>query len=716
MQRPVEPSAELMCTCDLAGNIIELNEAAELVTGYSREEALWMNARDFLNGSVWDRIIEKILAQPDGPAQLHRLNIRTKDGRLVSLNVTARLVFENGGPVAVHATGRAAGAHTSDTRFTHHLKQLHRLSTTSYDSVEQVFADYLETGCRVFGLPAGFVLQLDGDSGVVRAVHGPVQDLARDRCVPLSGTHSASVTARLRTVTVCSHREIYIGTPILLDSELYGTLAFCSSDATVPREFSREEREIAELMARGIGRFIAEDRVRADRQRADADRLAYHLRHDSLTGLPNRLFFMQLLEDALSDARKASGAIALLFIDLDWFKKINDWLGHAIGDRLLKAVGERLRAVAGPDDLVARVGGDEFTVVLKQPPEDCASRASSQFLEALRAPYLIDGFEDVHELFVTASIGIGVYPKDGQDAAGLLRSADLAMYGAKNNGKNGLQVFVADRHPSGLEPFQLENALRRALERGELELLYQPMVGMDGKLAGLEALLSWNHPTYGRIAPKRFIPIAEETGLIVSIGSWVMGQACSRSARWREAGHPEACVSVNVSALQFEGSEFVETVRAALADSGLPAACLELELTESFVMRDIQASTRRMAQLRELGVGISIDDFGTGYSSLSYLSRLPVNSLKIDQSFVRDLHRPAGSLPIVQTIVRLAHNMDLCVVAEGVETLEELNLLRVVGCDKVQGHLFGQSLRLDQVDELLAREDGVVPLGVSTLG
>jgi diguanylate cyclase (GGDEF)-like protein/PAS domain S-box-containing protein len=712
----VEPSVELVCSCDLRGNIIELNEAVELVTGYSREEALWMNARDFLNGSDWDRIIEKILAQPEVPAQPHRLTIRTKDGGLVSLNVTARLVFENGGPVAVHATGRAAGAHTSGDRFTHHLKLLHHLSTTTYDSVERVFADYLETGCRVFGLPSGFVLQFDGDSGVVRALHGPVEDLVLDRRVPLSDTHSASVTARLRTVTVCSHREIYIGTPILLDSELYGTLAFCSSDATVPRQFSREEREIAELMARGIGRFIAEDRLRADRQRADADRLAYHLRHDSLTGLPNRVFFMQLLEDALSDARKGSSTIALLFIDLDWFKKINDWLGHAIGDRLLKAVGERLRSLAGPGDLVARVGGDEFTVVLMQPPEDCASRASSQFLEALRAPYLIEGFEDVHELFVTASIGIGVYPKDGQDAAGLLRSADLAMYGAKNNGKNALQVFVADRHPSGLEPFQLENALRRALERGELELLYQPMVGMDGKLAGLEALLSWNHPTYGRIAPKRFIPIAEETGLIVSIGSWVMGQACSRSAHWREAGHPEACVSVNVSALQFEGSEFVETVRAALAASGLPAACLELELTESFVMRDIQASTRRMAQLRELGVGISIDDFGTGYSSLSYLSRLPVNSLKIDQSFVRDLHRPAGSLPIVQTIVRLAHNMDLCVVAEGVETLEELNLLRVVGCDKVQGHLFGQSLRPDQVDELLAREDGVVPPVVSTLG
>src|SRR6266404_278825 len=284
IQRPVESFGELVCTCDLAGNIIELNEAVEQVTGYSREEALAMNARDFVNGNDWDRIIEKILSQGGEPAQPHSLTIRTKDGALVSLTVTARLVFEQGSPVAIQAI--AADAQPCDNRFTHHLKHLHRLSTTTYDSVEQVFGDYLETGCRIFGLPTGFVLQFDGDSGVVRALHGTARDLALDRRVPLSATHSASVTSRLRTVTVCSHREIYIGTPILLDSELYGTMAFFSNDGGVPREFSREEREIAELMARGIGRFIAEDRMRADRQRADADRLAYHLRHDSLTGLP----------------------------------------------------------------------------------------------------------------------------------------------------------------------------------------------------------------------------------------------------------------------------------------------------------------------------------------------------------------------------------------------------------------------------------------------
>jgi PAS domain S-box-containing protein len=245
----VEYSAELTCSCDLAGNIIELNEAVEWVTGYSREEALRMNALDFLNGSDWDRIIEKILAQPGEPAQSHHLTIRTKDGCLVSLAVTTRLVFEQGSPIAIQVVGRAADPQPPGDHFTHHLKQLHRLSTTTYDSVEQVFGDYLETGCRSFGVPAGFVLQFDGDGGVVRALHGPAQDLALDRRVPLSVTHSATVTARLRTVTVCSHREIYIGTPILLDSELYGTLAFCSSDAGLPREFSREEREIAELMA-----------------------------------------------------------------------------------------------------------------------------------------------------------------------------------------------------------------------------------------------------------------------------------------------------------------------------------------------------------------------------------------------------------------------------------------------------------------------------------
>jgi len=318
---------------------------------------------------------------------------------------------------------------------------------------------------------------------------------------------------------------------------------------------------------------------------------------------------------------------------------------------------------------------------------------------------------DENELFVTASIGVAIFPTHGQDAAELLRNADLAMYHAKNNGKNDCEVFRAEDRASDLERLRLENALRRALENEEFELLYQPVVDMNGKVEGLEALLTWRHPVYGTISPNQFIPIAEETGLIIEFGSWVIRQACLEAARWHESGHPAVRVSVNVSALQFERRDFVEAVSAALALSGLPPACLELELTESYVMRNLPQSAARLTQIRDLGVSIAIDDFGTGYSSLSYLNRLPVDCLKIDQSFLRSLQSPDGSLPVVQSIVRLAHSMNLRVVAEGVETRQELDLVRVLGCDKVQGHVYGPALRGDQVEALLRNNDTLTPSG-----
>ena len=269
------------------------------------------------------------------------------------------------------------------------------------------------------------------------------------------------------------------------------------------------------------------------------------------------------------------------------------------------------------------------------------------------------------------------------------------------------RLFWAEDPTLGLERLQLENALRRALERGEFDLVYQPVVSMSGTVDALEALLTWRHPVHGNISPRRFIPIAEETGLIVQIGAWVIRRACLQGARWREAGYGNVCISVNVSARQFERGDFVETVADALAASRFPPESLELELTESYVMRNVPEAVRRMRQIRELGVSISIDDFGTGYSSLSYLSKLPVDSLKIDQSFLRRLLEPRGSLPVVQSIVRLAHGMHLWVVAEGVETVGELDLVRVLGCDKVQGHVYGPALGRDEAGELLAR--GEVP-------
>jgi len=510
-------------------------------------------------------------------------------------------------------------------RFADGLKELHRLSTTSYDSLSDAFQDHLRTGRRLFG--------------------SSMEMIVRDE----------------------------------------GVAALSFSDE---RSLSPEETELLQMMARSLERTIEQSRVN--------DRLTFQARHDALTALPNRVYFMELLETALA----SRDPLAVLFIDLDRFKQINDTLGHAMGDRLLQSVANRLRRLLNPDDLTGRMGGDEFTVVLSLPRDvQSVIRTSREFLAALREPYCIDG----HELFVTASAGVAMFPEHGDTAAGLLHSADLAMYRAKNAGKDAVEVFVNEDLAVGLERLRLENALRRALENGEFDILYQPVMRMSGEIDGLEALLTWRHPIHGTISPKQFIPIAEEAGLIVPIGSWVLRQACLEGARWRKTGHIPIRISVNVSALQFERADFADTVADALALSGFPSKCLELELTESCVMRDLAGSVVRMSRIRDLGVSISIDDFGTGYSSLSYLTKLPVDSLKIDQSFLRNLQEPDGSLPVVQSIVRLAHSMNLAVVAEGVETAAELDLVRVLGCDKVQGHVYGPSLSRQETEALLMR-------------
>ncbi len=550
-------------------------------------------------------------------------------------------------------------------RFADRLKELHRLSTTSYESLSDAFQDHLRTGRRLFGLSMGMIVLAGGNRTEILAVDGDTPDVS-------AGTPP------------------HIQTPIMLGMEMFATLSFSSAPKHVERVFSTEENELLGLMARSLGRAIEQRRV--------TDRLTFQARHDSLTALPNRVYFIELLEAALVAARERADLLAVLFIDLDRFKQINDTLGHAVGDVLLQKVAARLGSLVNADDLSGRMGGDEFTVVLAHPLDvQSVIRTSHQFLAALREPYRIDG----HELFITASAGVAMFPEHGHTAADLLHNADLAMYRAKNAGKDAVEVFVTADLALGLERLRLENALRRALENREFDLLYQPVMRINGEIDGLEALLTWRHPIYGTISPKQFIPIAEEAGLIVPIGSWVLRQACLQGARWRMAGYTPIRISVNVSALQFERADFAETVAEALALSGFPSKCLELELTESCVMRDLAGSVVRMSQIRDLGVSISIDDFGTGYSSLSYLTKLPVNALKIDQSFLRNLQEPEGSLPVVQSIVRLAHSMNLKVVAEGVETAAELDLVRVLGCDKVQGHVYGASLSRQATEALL---------------
>jgi predicted signal transduction protein with EAL and GGDEF domain len=374
---------------------------------------------------------------------------------------------------------------------------------------------------------------------------------------------------------------------------------------------------------------------------------------------------------------------------------------------MLRQVASRLATEIGPYDEVARVGGDEFTILLGgNPTRESVVATADRVLETLRAPYALAE----SELYITATIGISFFPDDARDARDLLQKADAAMYRAKSQGKNDVRMFTPDLVVRSSNRLELESQLRRALEKGELKLGFQPQVNTHGTLESLEALLAWDSPRFGRVGPSRFIPIAEESGMIIPIGTWVLRQVCRQVADWHERGVPSMRVAINVSMLQFARPDFVETVARALTEFAIPAHCVELELTESIIMRDVETSARRMAELREVGVSISIDDFGTGYSSLSYLRRLPVDTLKIDQSFTAELNSSSTSLPLIQTIVVMAHNMGLAVVAEGVETREQFNLLRAAGCDRMQGHLFGEPLMPEAVEALMRRPSRDVPL------
>ncbi len=431
-------------------------------------------------------------------------------------------------------------------------------------------------------------------------------------------------------------------------------------------------------------------------QRELADRLAHQATHDTLTGLPNRALFEDRLEQAIRGVGRHGGSVALLVVDLDGFKRVNDSLGHHAGDELLRQVARRLRGRLRVGDTLSRMGGDEFTVVLTdlRTPSD-AVRIGGELLGTLEAAFPVDG----RELFVTCSIGVSVYPDDGHDAATLQRHADVAMYRAKAAGRNALRCFTPEMNETARERLELEGRLRWALELGEFELYYQPQVTLSGKPVAVEALVRWRHPSLGLVPPAKFIPAAEESGLIVAIGTWVLSEACRQAALWRDAGRPIR-VAVNVSALQFVRPDFFETVEQALNEAGLAPGLLEVELTESLVMRDPGESARQMEKLRALGVRVAVDDFGTGYSSLSYLHRLPIDVLKIDRSFVAEVEGLRGTQALVQAIVALARALDLTVVAEGVETTGQLAFLSELGCDLAQGYLFAKPMPANEADAL----------------
>jgi diguanylate cyclase (GGDEF)-like protein len=490
-----------------------------------------------------------------------------------------------------------------------------------------------------------------------------------------------------------------VGMPLTSGAQVVGVMVLAHGEPG--RTFGRDELGL-------LGRFaqlaaLAIDNARLyTSARQLADRLAYQAHHDALTGLPNRVLYEDRLQQALARARRDGRLVALLLIDLDRFKRVNDLLGHHVGDQLLVEAARRFRACARQNDTVARWGGDEFTMVVTDlASPDGAGHVAQKLLDALRAPITVSG----HELVITASIGISLYPLDSNDPDELLRNADRAMYRAEQQGKNTYAFFSPEIGASASERLRVETALRQALERCEFTLHYQPMIDLaSGRTVAVEALLRWPHPGRGLLVPGAFMPVAEESGLIVPIGVWVLEEACRQCRAWQQSGfHPLLRVAVNVSAVQFMRVDFADTVLRALERAGLAAASLELEVTESAVMSDAHASAQQVKHLRALDVTVAIDDFGTGYSSLSHLPRLPIDSLKIDRSFVREVERDAATRQVVRAIVALARSLGLTITAEGVETREQLKFLRRLGCARVQGHLLARPLPPDEMAAFLRR-------------
>ena len=480
------------------------------------------------------------------------------------------------------------------------------------------------------------------------------------------------------------------GTVRNFESQVYtrdGSIIWISENARVVRH------------ADGSVQFYEGTVVDITERREHEAALEYQAHHDSLTGLPNRALLPDRIEQAIAQAGRSGKQVAVVFVDLDHFKLINDSLGHHVGDRLLLEVASRLKTCVRGNDTVVRQGGDEFVLVLaEQQGEDDILAVVSRLLDAVSQPWTDNG----QEYGLSCSIGVSCFPQDGDESGALLRSADAAMYQAKASGRSTYHFYTPELNQAVSERLELENSLRHALEREEFRVYYQPRIDVaSSRIVGAEALIRWDCPGKGIVPPDSFISIAEETGLIIPIGQWILREACRQNSAWRRAGLPPIAVSVNLSPIQFRHTGLVDSVAAALTEAGLDPKSLELEVTESFVMHDAERINVAMQSLKALGVDIAVDDFGTGYSSLSYLKRFPVDRLKVDKSFVRDIDSDPDDAAIVRAIITLGHALNLRVVAEGVETAAHLDYLKLHGCDEVQGYYFSRPVPASQLESLL---------------
>jgi len=644
----------------LDGRMLDCNDALAEMLGYeSKEELLRQNARDlYFEASDRDQFIDRILS--DGGMRGAEICLRRKDGRPIWLLESVHLLAGDEEAQILEGTlvdisdRKAAEAALRDSEARYRLMAENSTDLISRTTARGVLA-YASDAIRsllgyeprdVIGHSVFEYIEPDDHHVVRRFTEGLEQD---------NTPRTFSYRARRKD----------------------GTWVW----------FETTSRAIAHSKTGGVDEIVSVSRDISERRQAE-EQIEYQAYHDALTGLPNRLLFRDRLTIALAHAKRQQKPLAVMFLDLDRFKLVNDTLGHSLGDELLRSVAIRLHSVLREGDTIARMGGDEFTVLLAdlKAPSD-AAKTAQKLLDTVAEPLRVDG----HELYISTSIGIALYPDDGDTAEALLKNADTAMYRAKDTGRNAYRLCTRAMNSRAAERLSVENALRRALEREELVVYYQPLMSLATReVAGMEALLRWNRPGHGVVQPTTFIGIAEETRMIVPIGEWVLNEACRQAKAWQQSRHPAMRISVNLSPRQFQQSDLRDVVQHALEESGLEPRYLELEITETTAMFQTDRTITMLAELRELGVRIAIDDFGTGHSALSYLRQFPIDRVKIDREFIQEIDTSRSNRAIVSAIVAMAHGLDLSVTAEGVETEAQVNFLVEQQCEEVQGFLFGK--------------------------
>jgi diguanylate cyclase (GGDEF)-like protein/PAS domain S-box-containing protein len=718
----IEASPLAIILRDAEGRVQKWNAAAERLFGWSEQELLGKPAPLDVagEGAEGERYRERVL-RGESFSDLETVWMR-KDGALVHVGVSAAPVRDAGGVPVSYLTIVTDLSERRRAEQRRDLENSVALLLAEAQSTEEAMPRVIRTLCESLGYVYGARWVVEGRERALRCAESwCVADPAVEEFRAMSSARveipglpgglnrrvwatsapcwiadvAAEPTLRRREFALEAGLQNAFAFPILVGGEFYGVMEFFGRGVR-----ARDERviEISQSVALQIGQYIA-------RKQAETN-LQFFASHDPLTNLFNRGMFNQRLQQAIAQAQRFERSLAVLFIDLDGFKRINDTLGHSVGDIVLAEVAGRLRSTLREGDVIARMGGDEFVVLIEEfeGPAQVAEVAK-KILETIARPFSLHN----QEYTVTASLGVSTYPEDGEDVHALLRNADIAMYRAKEQGKNSFRFHSPEMNVHLLERLSLEASLRRAIERRELKLLYQPKVAFaSGQVTGVEALLRWQHPAQGLIGPAEFVPVAEDTGLIHAIGEWILRTACEQIRAWQREGLAKVRVAVNLSARQFAQDGLVQVVREALHRAGVEPSRLELEIVEGMVIRNPERAARLLAQLRELGVRLTLDDFGTGYSSLGYLMRCPVDGVKIDRSFVQKLpHDPEGTA-IARAVVAMAHSLGLYVTAEGVETREQWNALRELGCDEMQGNYFSAPLPAELAAAVL-REEGAEP-------